>query len=109
VDRTNLLPDVEPNTQGVSVCELNGAGKPEILFANGDVMLWTRESNAVLTYDAGQGKFVDVSDTLGFNFSALPSLTETMECGDVNGDGFIDVMVVNIGLRKWLYLGHGTP
>lgn len=91
-------------TQEVELCDLDDDGTPEVLFGNGDIWLWTRESNRVLRFDPGSRTFAEASD-LGFRFDAVRDLTEDIECADLNRDGTLDAVVVgNTGQRNWLYL-----
>jgi len=111
-DGSGLLPTVLDTTSALAVCDLENDTVPEILLGNGDVNSLFAESDRVLRF-AG-GIFTDADTALGFDFTGpsgvaadVPEggVTEEIECGDLDGDGSVDIVAYgNIGSQKnWLF------
>lgn len=104
VDRSDLLPDVFDTTQEVEVCDLDDNGIPEIILGNGDIVARMVAPNRLLEWDSTSGRFQDRAAAFGFMFDTVRDLTEDIECGDGDGDGRIDMVLVgNVAQRNWLY------
>jgi hypothetical protein len=94
--------------QELALCDLDADGVKEVLMGNGDIVSFQALPNRVLRRDPATGNFVDAS-SLGFRFAHIADVTEDIECGDLDGNGNIDAVVIgNVGLRNWLYLKQ-TP
>ena len=58
-----------------------------------------------MDYNRTDNMFEDKATELGFDFEFIKDVTEDIECIDVDGDGFDDVVyIANYGTRSWLYV-----
>lgn len=110
----NGSPDVANGTRhmyevmggGVAVIDLNGDDLPDLYFAQG--ASWPpEESNCEfldrLYLNTGSAGFVDVTEACGIVENRF---SQGVTVGDLNSDGFADILVANIGHNR-LYLNNG--
>ncbi len=90
----------------VEIADLNGDGRPDLLFANGGNYsdAGTPELNGAFV-NGGPGRpFADRSQEV----FGTPDLTRAIEARHLNGDGIVDVIVGNtFQTQSRLYLGMG--
>ena len=108
VDATpRLLGETASWTNKVEVADLNGDGRPDLLFANGGNYSepGKPEMNGAY-FNAGPGKpFENRSAAV---FGPTPGLTRVIKARDLNGDGLTDIVVgATFQTQSRLYLGTG--
>ncbi len=94
-------------TNKVEIADLNGDGRPDLLFANGGDYSTpgTPEPNQVF-FNTGPGlKFQDVTAQV---LGDTPDLARVIKARDLNDDGHVDIMVGNTyQTQSRLFLGSG--
>ena len=95
-------------TNNVEIADLNGDGRPDLLFANGGNYSepGTPEMNRAFI-NTGQGfRFADRSAAV---FGPTPDLARVIKARDLNGDGHTDILVgTTYQTQSRLYLGTGN-
>lgn len=104
---STALPATAYWTNKVEIADLNGDGRPDLLFANGGDYSTpgTPEPNHVF-FNVGTGfKFDDATTRV---FGDVRGLTRAIKARDLNGDGHTDVVVgATYQTQSRLYLGDG--
>jgi hypothetical protein len=94
-------------TNKVEVADLNGDGRPDLLFANGGDYSTpgTPEPNQVF-FNAGPGApFVEMTNQV---FGITPDLARVIKARDLNADGIVDIVVgTTYQTQSRFYLGTG--
>jgi hypothetical protein len=88
---------------GVTVCDFDRDGDPDIYVANDMVRNFLYRNN-------GSGTFVDVAYAagVGFDGNGKPQAGMGVDCGDVDANGFPDIFVTNFSEElNTLYSNHG--
>lgn len=94
-------------TNKVEIADLNGDGRPDLLFANGGDYSTpgTPEPNQVFLHTGAGFRFAEATAAV---FGATPDLARVIKARDVNGDGLVDVFVgTTYQMHSRLYLGTG--
>ena len=95
-------------TNKVEIADLNGDGRPDLLFANGGNYseAGTPELNRAFV-NVGPGlQFEDRSTQV---FGTIPDLSRVIKARDLNSDGHTDILVGNTyQTQSRLFLGSGT-
>ncbi|MEK6279380.1 MAG: S8 family serine peptidase [Acidobacteriota bacterium] len=107
VDR---LPNLLEASTEVELCRLDSDADPDLLEANGDANYDVRVQNrfyrnkTIGGVDAsGQGYFFDETSNIGIPLGYVQQSTD-VECGDVDGDGDLDVLFANYNGCPELYI-----
>ena len=108
IDRTEALLDSTAGwTNKVELADLNGDGLLDLLFANGGNYSTPGEpemNRAFLNGGPG-GRFVDATEAV---FGTVPDLTRVIKARDIDGDGWVDILVGNTyESRSRLFVGDG--
>ncbi len=94
-------------TNKVEIADLNGDGRPDLLFANGGDYSTpgTPEPNQVF-FNTGPGlKFKDVTAQV---LGDTPDLARVIKARDLNADGFVDIIVgTTYQTQSRLFMGSG--
>jgi hypothetical protein len=93
-------------TNKVEIADLDGDGRPDLLFANGGSYSTpgTPEPNQVFL-NAGQGRFTEATARV---LGATPDLARVIKARDLNADGLVDILVgTTYQTQSRLYLGTG--
>lgn len=108
IDATaDLLPATAFWTNKVEVADLDGDGRPDLLFANGGDYSTpgTPEPNQVFLNRGPGARFADATTQV---FGPTPALTRVIKARDLNGDGLVDIVVgTTYQTQSRLYLGTG--
>src|SRR5215468_738363 len=97
-DRVLLLEDEAETSANVSIGDLNGDGFPDLVLAKG--RHWPLLDRVLI--NDGKGHFT------AHNLGDTPDRTYTAALADLNGDGYLDVVVSNDQPdRKLIYFGAG--
>lgn len=107
VEAPGVLPETATWTNKVEVADLNGDGRPDLLFANGgDYSTPGKpEANGAYFNRGGRQPFEDRSAAV---FGPTPDLARVIKARDVNNDGHIDILVgTTYETQSRLYLGQG--
>lgn len=95
-------------TNKVEIADLNGDGRPDLLFANGGDYSTpgTPEPNQVFFNTGGPGlKFQEVTTQV---LGDTPDLARVIKARDLNADGFVDIIVgTTYQTQSRLFLGSG--
>ena len=94
-------------TNKVEIADLNGDGRPDILFANGGDYSTpgAPEPNQVFMNTGPGFRFTEATTKV---FGATPDLARVIKARDVNGDGLVDILVgTTFQTQSRLYLGTG--
>jgi hypothetical protein len=95
-------------TNKVEIADLDGDGRPDLLFANGgDYSSPGKPEPNQVFFNAGAGSpFVEVT---GRVLGALPDLARVIKARDLNGDGHVDIVVgTTYQTQSRLFLGTGA-
>jgi len=97
-DRVLILEEQGETSANVSIGDLNGDGFPDLVLAKG--RHWPLHDRVLI--NDGKGHFK------AHNLGETPDRTYTAALADLNGDGFLDVVVSNDQPdRKLIYFGDG--
>ncbi len=106
-DRLGNLPEA---TTEVALCDIDNDGDPDLLEANGDanygVEVQNRfHRNRTLAGDnaAGQGYFAQETSQIGIPLGYVQQSSD-VDCGDLDGDGDMDVLFANYGGCPEIYI-----
>lgn len=94
-------------TNKVEIADINGDGRPDLLFANGGNYSepGTPEPNRAFLNDGPGRRFIDRSAA---TFGATPDLARVIKARDLSGDGIVDIIVgTTYQTQSRLYLGTG--
>ena len=94
-------------TNKVEIADINGDGRPDLLFANGGNYSTpgTPEMNRAFVNSGPGMQFEDRSAQV---FGATPNLARVIKARDLNGDGITDILVgTTYQTQSRLYLGTG--
>ncbi len=94
-------------TNKVEIADLNGDGRPDLLFANGGDYSapGTPEPNQVFVHTGTGFKYIEATAQV---FGATPDLARVIKARDVSGDGLVDVLVgTAYQTQSRLFLGTG--
>ena len=94
-------------TNKVEIADLNGDGRPDLLFANGGDYSTpgTPEPNQVFM-NTGPG--VRFTEATGQVLGDTPDLARVIKARDINADGFVDIIVgTTYQTQSRLFLGTG--
>ena len=94
-------------TNKVEIADLNGDGRPDLLFANGgDYSAPGAPEPSQVFFNGGAGaRFIEVTERV---FGAGLDLARVIKARDLNGDGLTDIIVGTTYQRQSrLYLGTG--
>jgi hypothetical protein len=94
-------------TNKVEIADLNGDGRPDLLFANGGDYSTpgTPEPNQVFINNGAGARFADVTERI---LGSTPDLARVIKARDLTGDGITDVVVgTTYQTQSRLYLGAG--
>ncbi|HEX7283295.1 MAG TPA: VCBS repeat-containing protein, partial [Vicinamibacterales bacterium] len=95
-------------TNKVEIADLNGDGRPDLLFANGGDYSTpgTPEPNQVFFNTGAGSRFVEMTEQV---LGATPDLARVIKARDLNGDGLVDIVVgTTYQTQSRLFLGAGT-
>ena len=94
-------------TNKVEIADLNGDGRPDLLFANGGNYSapGTPEPNQVFFHTGPGFRFTEATTRV---FGATPDLARVIKARDFNGDGLVDIVVgTTYQTQSRLFLGTG--
>jgi hypothetical protein len=94
-------------TNKVEIADLNGDGRPDLLFANGgDYSTPGTPEPSQVFFNTGAGPvFRDVTAAV---LGTTPNLARVIKARDLNADGFVDIIIGNTyQTQSRLFLGQG--
>lgn len=94
-------------TNKVEIADLNGDGRPDLLFANGGDYSTpgAPEPNQVFFNNGAGARFTDVTERV---LGSTPDLARVIKARDLNGDGMTDILVgATYQTQSRLYFGAG--
>jgi len=94
-------------TNKVEIADLNGDGRPDLLFANGgDYSTPGTPEPDLVFFNTASGPFENRTVEV---FGATPDLARVIKARDLNGDGFTDIIVgTTFQTQSRLFLGTGA-
>lgn len=95
-------------TNKVEIADLNGDGRPDLLFASGGDYSTpgTPEPNQVFFNTGAGSRFVEMTEQV---LGATPDLARVIKARDLNGDGLVDIVVgTTYQTQSRLFLGAGA-
>src|SRR5215203_5909281 len=94
-------------TNKVEIADLNGDGRPDLLFANGgDYSTPGTPEPSQVFFNEGPGlRFREVTTEV---FGATPNLARVIKARDLNADGIVDIIIgATYQTQSRLFLGTG--
>ncbi|MCD6530888.1 T9SS type A sorting domain-containing protein [bacterium] len=108
IDNFSLMSDAVPSLAGFSFfsdCrDINGDGIDDVLLSKSNIL----GKQGFLLIGEGDGHYEDITDSLLPPFTALVNYTMAARFGDVNGDGFWDILFVKSSQQNRLYIFDTT-